>query len=378
MSLQIKRLTLHNFRNYQDFCCDNLSRLNIFVGPNAVGKTNIVESIDLLTSISSFRNPRISELVGPYENFVRVKTLVEDDHRFLTFEMRIIDGKKTYLLNDKEKRGTQLKGMIPSVVFTPDDLTMIKGSNTNRRRALDSLGSQLSPNYPVIKKDFEQILRQKNNLLKDNPSAAFLSSIDDVFVTYATQLYCYRVSLFEKLTPYISEYYRDISHRGETVTAEYIPSWVEENVSCETLAENAPDPHDKGQVRQLMYNAVEKARFKELAAKHAMIGPHKDAIRFYIDGRDAAIYGSQGQQRSLVLAWKLAEVRLIEEMFDIKPILLLDDVMSELDEVRRNELTKYVLESTQTFITTTNISYFTQEMLNQAHIVHLDYREDSE
>ena len=131
-------------------------------------------------------------------------------------------------------------------------------------------------------------------------------------------------------------------------------------------------------MRQLMYNAVEKARFKELAAKHAMIGPHKDAIRFYIDGRDAAIYGSQGQQRSLVLAWKLAEVRLIEEMFDIKPILLLDDVMSELDEVRRNELTKYVLESTQTFITTTNISYFTQEMLNQAHIVHLDYREDSE
>lgn len=373
MSLQIKRLELFNFRNYKSYCCDNLSRLNIFVGPNAVGKTNIVESIDLLTSISSFRNSKISELLGPYGEFARVKTQVEDDHRLLSFELRVADGKKTYFLNDKEKRGTQLKGMIPSVVFTPDDLSLIKGSNTNRRRALDSLGSQLAANYPAVKKDFEQILKQKNNLLKDNPSIPFLSSIDEVFVECATRLYCYRVSLFEKLTPYISDHYKDISHRGEEVKAEYIPSWEEENVSCETVGVVAPDPHDKDQVRQMMHQAVENLRYKEIAAKHALAGPHKDAIRFYIDGRDAAIYGSQGQQRSLVLAWKLAEVRLIEEMLDIKPILLLDDVMSELDEVRRNELTKYVLESTQTFITTTNISYFTDEMLEQANIVQLGY-----
>ena len=111
-----------------------------------------------------------------------------------------------------------------------------------------------------------------------------------------------------------------------------------------------------------------------MACKHALIGPHKDEIRFYIDGRDAATFGSQGQQRSLVLAWKLAEVALIEEMLHTKPILLLDDVMSELDEVRRNELTKYVLKSTQTFVTTTNIDYFTEEMLSKARIVQLDYR----
>ncbi len=376
MSLQITQLELSNFRNYREFKCDDLSKLNIFVGPNAVGKTNIVESIDLLTSISSFRNPRVAELMGPYEDFARARAQVKDDHRALEFELRMKDGKKKYFYNGKEKPANQLRGIMPSVTFTPDDLSLIKGANSFRRRALDVLGSQLSANYPVVRKDFEQILRQKNNLLKDNPSLAFLESVNEMFVLYAAQLYCYRVSLFEKLLPYVSEYYRNISHRGEEVTARYIPSWLAENVSCETFAVDLPDSHDKEQVRSILLDAVNVSNQRELAARHALIGPHKDSILFSIDGREAGTFGSQGQQRSLVLAWKLAEVRLVQEMLDTKPILLLDDVMSELDELRRQELTRYVLSSTQTFITTTNLSYFTQDMLDCAHIVHLNYQGD--
>ena len=376
MSLQITQLELSNFRNYREFKCDGLSKLNIFVGPNAVGKTNIVESIDLLTSISSFRNPRVAELMGPYEDFARARAQVKDDHRALEFELRMKDGKKKYFYNGKEKPANQLRGIMPSVTFTPDDLSLIKGADSFRRRALDVLGSQLSANYPVVRKDFEQILRQKNNLLKDNPSLVFLESVNEMFVLYAAQLYCYRVSLFEKLLPYVSEYYRNISHRGEEVTARYIPSWLAENVSHETFAVDLPDSHDKEQVRSVLLDAVNASSQRELAARHALIGPHKDSILFSIDGREAGTFGSQGQQRSLVLAWKLAEVRLVQEMLDTKPILLLDDVMSELDELRRQELTRYVLSSTQTFITTTNLSYFTQDMLDRAHIVHLNYQGD--
>lgn len=376
MSLQITQLELSNFRNYREFKCDDLSKLNIFVGPNAVGKTNIVESIDLLTSISSFRNSRAVELMGPYEDFARARAQVKDDHRALEFELRVKDGKKKYFYNGKEKPANQLRGIIPSVTFTPDDLSLIKGSNSFRRRALDALGSQLSANYPVVRKDFEQILRQKNNLLKDNPSLVFLESVNEMFVLYAAQLYCYRVSLFEKLLPYVSEYYRNISHRGEEVTARYLPSWLAENVSCETFAVDLPDSHDKEQVRSVLLDAVNASSQRELAARHALVGPHKDGILFSIDGREAGTFGSQGQQRSLVLAWKLAEVRLVQEMLDTKPILLLDDVMSELDELRRQELTRYVLSSTQTFITTTNLSYFTKDMLDCAHIVHLNYQGD--
>ena len=212
------------------------------------------------------------------------------------------------------------------------------------------LGSQLSANYPVVRKDFEQILRQKNNLLKDNPSLVFLESVNEMFVLYAAQLYCYRVSLFEKLLPYVSGYYRSISHRGEEVTARYIPSWLAENVSHETSAVDLPDSHDKEQVRSVLLNAVNASSQRELAARHALVGPHKDSILFSIDGREAGTFGSQGQQRSLVLAWKLAEVRLVQEMLDTKPILLLDDVMSELDMSRRDYLLNH-LDGRQVFIT---------------------------
>lgn len=369
MALSIQSIDIANFRNYDVFSLSDLPELTIFVGPNAVGKTNLMEGIDLLTSMSSFRNARVADLVGDPSRPSWVRAHVCDDHRSLDFELRIVEGKKHYFLNGKEKRALDLRGMIPSVVFTPDDLTLIKGPNTNRRHALDVLGSQLAANYPVVRREYEQILKQKNNLLKNEPSAAFLESVDEVLIARATQLYCYRVSLFEKLLPVIQDFYRDISHRGEMVTAEYIPSWEQENVPRETI-----DPHNRERVSELLRQAIENNRFKEMTCKHAVIGPHKDEIRFYIDGRDAATFGSQGQQRSLVLAWKLAEVALIEEMLHTKPILLLDDVMSELDEVRRNELTKYVLKSTQTFVTTTNIDYFTEEMLSKARIVQLDYR----
>lgn len=379
MSLQIKNISLYNFRNYQEFYCDNLSNLTIFVGPNAVGKTNIIESIDLLTSISSFKNSKNNELLGPYENFARVQTVLEDEHRSLQFKLHISEGKKKYFYNDKEKPAHKLRGIIPSITFIPDDLLLIKGSNQGRRRALDSLGCQLAVNYPVVKKDYEQILRQKNNLLKNEAPIELLESMNETFITYATQLYCYRVSLFEKLLPYISAYYQDIAHRNEEITAAYIPSWAaeQEDDSHLTYGDTYPDPHDKTQVKELLTKALTENFYKEISAGRALIGPHKDALHFYINKRDATIYGSQGQQRSLVLAWKLAEVRLIEELLGQKPLLLLDDVMSELDEVRRQELTKYVLESTQSFITTTNIDYFTADILSEAHLIELTYQKEN-
>lgn len=383
MSLTIRQLELCNFRNYRHLLCDSLSDLNIFVGPNAVGKTNIVESIDLLTSISSFRNPKAAELVGPYERFARAEILAEGDNRFLRLDLHVSEGKKKYLLNGKEKAASRLRGMVPSVSFTPDDLMLIKGPNAPRRHAIDVLGAQLTANYSAIRKDFEQILRQKNNLLKDDPPRAFLDSIDETFVTCATQFYCYRVSLFEKLVPHINAYYQDIAQRDERVVGEYIPSWIASasatraDVSRETTPEAFPDPHDKERVRLLLQQTIAENRYRELSARRSLIGPHKDEIRFFIDGRNASVFGSQGQQRSLVLAWKLAEVRLVEEMLGKKPLLLLDDVMSELDEIRRRELTKYVLASTQTFITTTNLDYFAPEMLDCACVTHLEYRKES-
>ena len=370
MSLTLQKLELNNFRNYSHFLLDEISPLTIFIGPNAVGKTNLMEAIDLVTGINSFRNAKNEELVVSPDIPGVVKAQVSDKSRNLDIKLVIKEGKKHYFLNEKEKRTTQIKGLIPAITFIPDDLLLIKSSNTHRRRSLDQLGSQLAPTYPAIKRDYEQILRQKNNVLKDEVDIAFLESINDVFITCATQFFCYRLSLFNKLLPYIQEYYKDIAQRNEEITATYTPSWM---VGASPYIEL--DAYNKDDIYQRIKSAVEENIYKEIAAKHTLIGPHKDEITFFINHKQAGIYGSQGQQRSLVLAWKLAEVALVEDMLQTKPILLLDDVMSELDETRRDMLTKYVRASTQTFITTTHASYFSSDILDTAQIVSLDYRE---
>lgn len=385
MSLRLDELHLYNFRNYKDYSCCNLAELNIFVGPNAVGKTNIIEGISLLTSISSFRNPLLAQLIGPYQNTSHITSSMSDTLRNLNFELRITKEKKIYSLNKKEKPASQLRGIIPSVSFTPDDLFLVKKTNSYRRHALDILGSQLSANYSAIKRDFEKCLREKNNLLKEEVSHLYLESVNETFIFCASQFFCYRLSLFNKLNPYLCMYYQKLSQTNEVVEARYTPSWetssntsgdinFTENTEHKTVI-NTPqtllDPHNKHHVQDYVTYQINKVLPRERAAQISLIGPHKDSISFYINGRDARIFGSQGQQRCLVLAWKLAEASLLEEILDTKPLLLLDDVMSELDENRRQKLMEFVLQNTQTFLTTTNLSYFSDDILNQSNIIQL-------
>lgn len=387
MSLQLHELHLRNFRNYEEYYCCDLKELNIFVGPNAIGKTNIIEAISLLTSISSFRNPLLSQLIGPYQDVSYITSFIGDNLRNLDFELRITKEKKIYSLNKKEKPASQLRGIIPSVSFTPDDLFLVKKTNSYRRRALDILGSQLSVNYSVIKRDFEKCLREKNNLLKEEVSNLYLESVNETFIFCAAQFFCYRLSLFNKLNPYLCVYYQKLSQTNEMVEARYIPSWEtintlannlhfeENNYTTNTATspeKNLVNPHDKKQVQDYLVTHIEKLLPRERAAQTSLIGPHKDSISFYINGRDARVFGSQGQQRCLVLAWKLAEASLIEELLDTKPLLLLDDVMSELDKNRRQKLMKFVLQNTQTFLTTTNLSYFSDDILDRSNIIRLN------
>ena len=276
------------------------------------------------------------------------------------------DGKRSYSLNGKPKKIQTLKGLLPAVSFTPDDLDLVKGSQSGKRAALDALGSQLTSNYYVIRKDYEKILQHKNKLLKEEGSSSYLEAIDETLVRVGAQLYCYRSSLFAKLLLEIQRYYREITGGIESVQAVYVPSWQE------------ADPEDmetfilsKEEATQQMYEALVGKREDERRRHRAIIGPHADKVEFFIEGKNARIYGSQGQQRSIVLSFKLAEVSLIRDMLDQKPVLLLDDVMSELDEQRRNALVGFISGDIQTFISTTNLQYFANGILDEARVVEL-------
>lgn len=367
MSLKITDINFLNFRSYESFSQNGVGNLTIFVGPNAIGKTNIIEGVQLLTSLSSFRRSRAVDLIKNGQDFSNISIEICDKNRQLQIKLSLENGKKNYFLNGKKKRISELKGLIPSVIFTPDDLNLIKGSNSIRRASIDELGSQLNANYYKIQLDYAKIMRHKNTLLKDGASADLLASIDEMLIKVGAQLTNYRRALFAKLLTHIKTLYGEITGSSDVIDGRYIASW-ELVLDDDSLSQGDLSVEDS---RELMAAALDKVRDQEIARKRMLVGPNRDEIEITIDGLDSANFASQGQQRSLVLAWKLAEAQLIRDMLDQQPILLLDDVMSELDETRRAALVKYLSDDTQTFITTANLNYFDSDMLNRANVIEL-------
>ena len=367
MTLSIEHIGFTNFRNYERFELNDIGALTLFVGPNAVGKTNIVEGIQLMTALSSFRHPLIDLVIKHGERYACAEAHVTGDDRVLDIVMLLESHKRKYTLNGKARRPADLKGLIPSVSFTPDDLDLVKGSMSVRRAAIDALGSQLSPNHYLIKKDYEKVIRYKNRLLKEEAQVALIDSINETLVTCGAQLACYRAALFAKLAPEISRRYADIA-QGEKLQVMYVPSWMVP-VSRETPCGVAS--FSREEAGDALASALKARRGEELARRKSVVGPHSDEIGFYIEGKNAGNYGSQGQQRSIVLACKLAEASIIEDMLSQKPVLLLDDVMSELDEHRRHALVEFISGDMQTFITTANLAYFDDSLLKNASVVQL-------
>lgn len=349
MSLRIRDISLTNFRSYDRFTIEGLEDLTIFFGPNAVGKTNIIEAIQLLTALTSFRKATSHELVKQGKQEASISAKITDGNRLLDIDLLFMEGKRRYQLNGKGRSIKSLKGLIPSISFSPEDLSLVKGSDSHRRQEVDLIGSQVNANYYQIMRDFEKILKHRNKLLKEEASESLLDSLTDIFDTVGTQLAAYRKALLGRMTPFIVDAYANISN-GERLEVIYASSWEEGTGLSEQLS---------------------ASRAQERARKVTLIGPHRDHIIFKIDDMDAISFASQGQQRSIVLAVKMAEVKLIEEMLDQKPILLLDDVMSELDSARRDAMVKKLLPQTQTFITTANLDYFDEEMIKNARIIDI-------
>lgn len=375
--MRVRELEFTDFRSYSHFILPEIGDLTIFVGKNGAGKTNVLEGIQLMTSGTSFRHSQISQLIRQGCDFSRVRVELSDENRSITTELSLEPGKKRYAVNGKAKGIADIRGVLPAVAFTPDDLELAKKSSSVKRDALDALGVQLTRNYSIVRRDFEKTLRYKNRLLKDEQSRALIESINETLVTCGSQLFCYRRALFSRLIPLVQKNYRSIvGERGssaeppEEFTACYEPSWnhmgSEETVE---LDERGVAPRD--QVRELMFSNLERCYEEERSRKRSLVGPHNDKIRFFLDGRDASDFASQGQQRSIVLAWKLAEVELARHSLGVSPVLLLDDVMSELDSTRRDMLVGFVTDEIQTFITATDLTAFSQPLLTRASIIEI-------
>lgn len=359
MGLVLQRIEARDFRSYESLTLELDPRITILVGPNASGKTNAMEAVHLLCSGTSFRKPAWADVVRWGSERASLFLWAEGDGRSVEIVMTVdVQGRRHYEVNGKAKRRIgEAARLVPCVVFTPDDLGLVKDSAGRRRQAVDDLGSQLSEAYRVLRLEYEKVLRNRNAALRDKVSGAHLEVLTDMLVDRGVRLVSYRRRLLKRLVRHLQEIHESIS--GTTgLGVEFTPSWRRDGVT---------DDDDPAAFLEHLRLKNEEERRRAVT----LTGPHRDNIVFTLNGRDMREFGSQGQQRTISLAWKLAEVKVVTDVSGKKPVLILDDVMSELDSDRRKALTEYVGVAAQTLVTTTTTDYFEPEILASASIVRL-------
>ena len=332
----ISNINLINFRNYKEEKIDLEKNINIFYGENAQGKTNIIESIFLCSMGKSFRAKRDKEMINLKEEKSIVEIKFEKSDRDGVIKIELGNRKNVFLNGIKLKKLSELLGNINVVIFTPDDINILKGGPQNRRRFLDIMISQLKPNYMYNLNLYLKTIEQRNNYLRqireEHRPEEMLDIWDEKLIEYAEKICTYRKAFIEKIQEKIIKIHKEITDNKEEIKIIY-------QTDCE----------DKERYRRLL----KERRKLDIIKGYTTKGIHKDDFNITINDKDLSTYGSQGQHRTAILSLKMAELDIIYDEIGEYPILLLDDFMSELDEKRRKHLLEKI-ENIQVIITCTD------------------------
>lgn len=365
--MYLRFLHLRHFRNYRDQEITFDAPKTILVGENAQGKTNLLEAVELLATLRSRRASRDRELVYQEERQAQIAATVERlgvAHE-LVMELRSSGRRSLKVDGQVLRRQADFLGQVNAVVFSSLDLELVRGAPETRRHWLDGVLLQLEPVYLGLVEQYRQILKQRNALLKQDPAAAGdkfsqMAFWDAQLATTGSRIMRRRARLLQRLEPLAAHWHRVISGGRETLTLTYRPQVP------------LPDPQASPEVIQAQFLAEIRAKAAaEQALGTSLVGPHRDEVELCINGAAARAYGSQGQQRTLVLALKLAELELIEQVVRDPPLLLLDDVLAELDLQRQNQLLEAIQERVQTLVTTTHLGSFDAGWLKAAQILQV-------
>ncbi len=333
--MYIKEIKLNNFRNYKQLDLNLNKNINIIYGNNAQGKTNILESIFLCSFGKSFRTTKEKEMIMFNENNLIVEIFYQKKDRDGKIKIEIGDKKQIYLNGVKIKKLSELLGNINIVIFTPDDINILKDGPANRRRFLDMMIGQLRPNYVYNLNMYIKTIEQRNNYLRqireENKAEEMLEIWDEKLADYGEKIFNYRNEFIEKISKKINKIHGEITDNKEKLKIEYVSN-----------CENKED-----------YLKLLKERRKlDIIKGFTTKGVHRDDFMIYINDKEVSTYGSQGQNRTVILSLKLSELNVVYEEIGEYPILLLDDFMSELDEERRKNFLNNI-KNTQVILTGT-------------------------
>ena len=342
--MKIKRLELADFRNYGSLCVDFSDNVNILYGDNAAGKTNILEAIYLCATSRSQRQSKEKDMIrfGCDSSHLRMITFDDITERRIDIQLSRSKGKGIAIDGQPINRAGQLFGLIGIISFCPDDLSMIKSGPAERRHFIDMEACQIDRLYMHNLSSYNKVLAQRNNLLKqvafNKELLGTLDVWDEQLVEYGSYLIEKREEFTAKLEEIARPVHRDVSGEKEEIRIIYVP---------DTNLKNFRD-------RLFM------SRDRDIAATFTTVGPHRDDLEFEINGKNAKTFGSQGQQRTTALSMKLAEIELVKQISGKEPVLLLDDVLSELDRNRQTQLLGFT-QGVQTFITCTGVEEFVKQ-----------------
>ena len=334
--MYIEDIKLYNFRNYEEQEIKLDKNINIFYGNNAQGKTNIIEAIYLCAIGKSYRTSKDKEIININNYFSKAEINFCKKDRNGNVKIEISDKKQISINDVKLKKVSEILGNINIVLFNPDDINIFKEGPSKRRKILDIMISQLRPAYVYNLNMYLKTLEQRNNYLKqikyENKPIDMLEIWENKLAEYAENIYFYRKEFVEKIKEKIVEIHKKITDNKETIKIEYISDFKNKEEFIKLL--------EKNRKIDILKGFTEK-------------GTHRDDLKLYINEKEIGIFGSQGQHRSAILSIKLSELEIIKDETEENPILLLDDFMSELDKIRRENFLEDV-KDTQIIITCTD------------------------
>ncbi|HUY74223.1 MAG TPA: DNA replication/repair protein RecF [Candidatus Dormibacteraeota bacterium] len=353
--MRLRRLRLRNHRNYAELDLAPGPGVNIFIGANGQGKTNLLEAVAMLALSSSPRARREFELVGPLTPASRIEAEVESAGRkvepAITLNVEGERAKRTIEVDGVRRRAFDLPGHFRVTLFWPDDLGLVKAGPELRRRFLNQMLVQVEPGYARALAGLRRVLDQRNSLLKKMAAGEgandVLEAWNQELVVIGTEVASARARAVLELGPEAARCHAEIG-AGERLEIRY---------------EGPP---------QDLAEAVHNSLAEDLRRGSTSVGPHRDDVRVLLDGQDARSYGSQGQQRTAVVSMKLAEAALMARRTGEPPVLLLDDVLSELDGERRAALLKEVAGDGQVIITSVEVGPFPSELISRAMVWTVD------
>ncbi|WP_017815456.1 MULTISPECIES: DNA replication/repair protein RecF [Paenibacillus] len=361
----INQISLQNYRNYENIQLDSFSPVNLFIGQNAQGKTNLIEALFVLALSKSHRTNKDKELISFGADNARITCEAEKKYGNVKLELNFSSrGKKAKINGLEQRKLSDFIGTINAVMFAPEDLEIVKGSPGIRRRFLDMEIGQVQPSYLYHLQQYQKILVQRNNYLKQSWSAGskdatMLDIWNEQLVEHGVKIVRKRKQFIHKLQGWAENIHMGITGGKEKLVLSYVPSF------------GGVEEEDEAVLFEQFMIKLSQVKEQEYRRGATLAGPHRDDLTFHINGNEAAVFGSQGQQRTTALSLKLAEIELIHEEIGEYPILLLDDVLSELDPYRQTQLIETFQDKVQTFITATGIESINAGRLKEAQIFHV-------